>query len=70
MNSGRYSEPIKFPHWKKDDYISQYGVDKGTIYWLENENRNLKNEIHDIKYSLKSMEKRVEDLLSSDKFKG
>ena len=70
MNSGRYSRPIQFPHWKKDDYISHYGIDKGTIYWLENENHNLKNEIHNIKSTLKSMEEKIEDLLSSNKFKG
>ena len=71
MGKKSYSKKsISFPDWEKNDYISQYGVDKGTIYWLENENHNLKKEIHDIKYTLKSMEERIEDLLSSNKFKG
>ena len=63
MGKVSYSKkPISFPDWEKSDYISHYGVDKGTIYWLENENLTLKNQLHDIQSIIKHMGQKIEAL--------
>ena len=50
---------ISYPEWSKSDYIQYHGKQNGTIAWLENENRELKSEMKDMKDIIQQMEKRI-----------
>ena len=58
-NYTRESKLISYPGWSKSDYIKHHGIQNGTIAWLENENRIMREEMFEMKQVISNLEKRI-----------
>ena len=59
INYSREPKLISYPGWSKSDYIKHHGVQNGTIAWLENENRIMKEEMLEMKRLIANLENRL-----------
>jgi hypothetical protein len=59
INYSREPRLISYPGWSKSDYIKHHGVQNGTIAWLENENRIMKEEMLEMKRLIANLEKKI-----------
>ena len=59
INYSREPRLISYPGWSKSDYIKHHGVQNGTIAWLENENRIMKEEMLEMKQLIADLEKKI-----------
>ena len=58
-NYNREPRLISYPGWSKSDYIKHHGIQNGSIAWLENENRIMKEEILEMKQLIADLKKKL-----------
>ena len=59
INYSREPRLISYPGWSKSDYINHHGKQNGSIAWLENENRIMKEEMLEMKQLIADLEKKI-----------